>query len=81
MSTQPPMSEPIIENPEGTVSRTEIRNKRKAQKKVAKTEKIAKTREAQTMINKLGNDKKNSYISKTNTRQRRQINQARGNNH
>ena len=41
MSTQPPMSEPIIENPEGTVSRTEIRNKRKAQKKVAKTEKIA----------------------------------------
>lgn len=81
MSSQPPMSEPIIENTDRTETRAEIRNKKKAQKKMAKTEKISKTREAQTKINKLGNDKKNSYISKTNTRQRRQINQARGNNH
>ena len=79
MSTQETM--PIIEDPSRVMTRREIRTRRRAQKRATKNEKIAQSKLNANAINKIGTEKKGAYNTKAVTRQRRQINQARRDNH
>ena len=79
MST--PETMPIIENPGHAMTRGEIRTRRRAQKRATKNDKIAQNKLNANAINKIGTDKKGAYNTKAMTRQRRQINQARRDNH
>lgn len=79
MSTQEAM--PIIEDPGRAMTRGEIRTRRRAQKRATKNDKIAQSKVNANVIHKIGTDKKGAYNTKAMTRQRRQINQARRDNH
>ena len=79
MST--PVVIPIINNTTSEANRVEIRNKRKEKKKAARKEKIAMNKEASKKVNKIDVNKSGVYNTKAMTRQKRNINQARRDNH
>ena len=79
MST--PVVIPIINNTTSEANRVEIRNKRKEKKKAARKEKIAMNKEASKKVNKIDVNKSGTYNTKAMTRQKRNINQARRDNH
>ena len=79
MSTQE--TKPNNKDPRRAMTRREIRTSRRAQKRATKNEKIAQRKLNANAINKIGTEKKGAYNTKAVTRQRRQINQARRDNH
>ena len=76
MST--PVEIPIVNTNEE--NRVEISNKRKEKKKAARKEKIA-MKELAKRVNKVDGNKSGAYNTKAMTRQKRNINQARRDNH
>ena len=77
MST--PVEIPIVNTNEE--NRVEISNKRKEKKKAARKEKIAMKKELAKRVNKVDVYKSGAYNTKAMTRQKRNINQARRDNH
>ena len=77
MST--PVEIPIVNTNEE--NRVEISNKRKKKKKAARKEKIAMKKELAKRVNKVDVNKSGAYNTKAMTRQKRNINQARRDNH
>ena len=74
--------ETILDNNDGhrVLTRSEIRHRRKQQKRIRKGENIARIRAEQIKINKKQKIKRNINVAKNLTK-KRQIKQARGINH
>jgi hypothetical protein len=70
----------VQQDPHRVMTRAEIRHKRKQEKRANKKERIGQTKEIKAKTNKISVPKRNANTAK-DIKSRRQINQARGQNH
>jgi hypothetical protein len=71
---------PLVQDPHRVMTRAEIRHKRKQEKRAKKSERIGQTKALQAKTPTTSDSRRTNNTAK-NIKTRRQINQARGQNH